>query len=176
MASKRYHKALVILHWMLAFMVLLALGLGSLKLHPMSNDLPDKIFALRGHMVAGGLILILTLIRLVVRLRTDHPAPASTGSAMLDWLAVLAHYGLYLLVLLMIASGIALSIQANLPAAVFAGTAALPPSFVDFAPHAAHGLIATALIALIVAHLLGALYHQFVRNDGLMSRMWFGGR
>ncbi|UCV17854.1 cytochrome b [Ferribacterium limneticum] len=176
MTPKRYHFALVTFHWLLAVLLLVALGMGSLVLQHIPNESPDKINALRGHMVAGGLILILTLIRLAVRLKTSHPTPASTGNIMLDRLAVLAHYGLYLLVVLMAASGIALSIQANLPAAVFAGTAALPASFEDFAPRLGHGLIAKALIALITAHILAALYHQFVRRDGLLSRMWFGGK
>lgn len=176
MTTEHYHSALVFLHWLLAILLLVALGMGSLVLQHIPNESPDKINALRGHMVAGGLILILTVIRLAIRLKTQHPAPTSTGNAMLDKLATPAHYGLYLLVLLMVSSGIGMSIQANLPAAVFAGTTALPASFSEFAPRLAHGLIAKALMALIAAHVLAALYHQFVRNDGLFRRMWFGGK
>jgi len=29
---------------------------------------------------------------------------------------------------------------------------------------------------LIAAHVAAALYHQFMRKDGLLSRMWFGAR
>jgi cytochrome b561 len=29
---------------------------------------------------------------------------------------------------------------------------------------------------LIAGHVAAALYHQFVRKDGLLRRMWFGAR
>lgn len=52
----------------------------------------------------------------------------------------------------------------------------LPASFDDLAPRAAHGFFATALALLIAAHVAAALYHQFIRKDGLLGRMWFGKR
>jgi cytochrome b561 len=39
-----------------------------------------------------------------------------------------------------------------------------------------HGLSWTALLVLILLHVAAALYHQFLRRDGLLSRMWFGRR
>jgi len=30
------------------------------------------------------------------------------------------------------------------------------------------------ILLLVALHILGALYHHVVRNDGLMRRMWFG--
>jgi len=42
--------------------------------------------------------------------------------------------------------------------------------------HAAHGYIAKLLVGLIVLHASAALYHQFVRKDGLLARMSFGRR
>jgi cytochrome b561 len=38
----------------------------------------------------------------------------------------------------------------------------------------AHGYIAAILVAMIVLHVLAAIYHQFVRKDGLFGRMFFG--
>jgi cytochrome b561 len=35
-----------------------------------------------------------------------------------------------------------------------------------------HGYLAYALFALAGLHALGALWHQFIRRDGLISRMW----
>ncbi|MBL8377416.1 MAG: cytochrome b/b6 domain-containing protein [Burkholderiales bacterium] len=166
-----YHKALVALHWLLAVLLAVALIMGSTQLVSIPNSSPDKIFALRAHMIAGSLILLLTVVRLLVRLNTAKPAPASTGNPLLDRLGRLTHVLLYLLVFAMAGSGIAMAIQANLPAAVFKLSAALPGSFEHLAPRQAHGYIAKALIALIVLHIAAALYHQFVRKDGLLRRM-----
>jgi cytochrome b561 len=40
----------------------------------------------------------------------------------------------------------------------------------------AHAVLATLLAILIAVHVAAALYHQFVLQDGLFRRMWFGER
>jgi cytochrome b561 len=174
MPPKRYHKALVVLHWLLALLLVFALAMGTFVLTALPNTSPDKFGALQGHMIGGALILALTVLRLVVRLRTARPAPATTGNAWLDRLAPLTHWVLYGLVLVMAGSGIAMSAQANLPAIVFGGAGRLPESFGEFMPRAVHGVAATLLMLAIGLHVAAAVYHQFVRRDRLLSRMGFG--
>jgi cytochrome b561 len=176
MTPKRYHTALVVLHWLLALMLIVALTMGTLVLDATPNSSPDKIGALQGHMVVGGLILVLMVVRLIVRWKTDHPAPASTGNALADRLAPLAHAALYLLVFAMAGSGIAMSIQAGLPDIVFGGVGSLPENFRHLVPRAVHGIVAKLLMLTIALHVLAALYHQWVRRDGLLARMGFGPR
>jgi cytochrome b561 len=176
MTPKRYHKALVVLHWLLALMLIVALTMGTLVLDATPNSSPDKIGALQGHMVVGGLILVLMLVRLVVRLTSAHPAPSSTGNALADRLAPLAHWALYGLVFAMAGSGIAMSIQAGLPDIVFGGVGSLPENFRHLVPRAVHGIVAKLLMLTIALHVMAALYHQLVRRDGLLSRMGFGPR
>jgi cytochrome b561 len=125
-------------------------------------------------MIAGGLILLLTLVRLVVRVKTHHPAPATTGNAFLDRLAPGVHWVLYAMVLVMAGSGIAMSVLAGLPQIVFNGVGTLPANFDALPPRAVHGIMAKLLMLGIAAHVAAALYHQFVRRDGLLSRMGFG--
>lgn len=176
MTRKRFHPALVGLHWLLALLMLVELGLGSTFLLSFPNDSLEKLHALRNHMIAGNLILILSVIRFVVRQRTDHPAPPYEGNTLMDRLAVLGHQGLYLLTLAMALTGLALAATAGLPAVVFDGAGSLPNDLSVFGARVAHGLIAKVLIALVAAHIVAALYHQFIRGDGLLSRMWFGKR
>jgi cytochrome b561 len=171
-----YHGALVALHWLLAVLLLVALAMGTFALKTVPNTSPDKILALQGHMIAGGLILLLTLARLVVRLKTEHPAPATTGNALLDRLAPLTHWGLYVLVLMMAGSGVAMSVLAGLPGIVFGGVGNLPVNFDALPPRAVHGIVAKLLMLAIGLHIAAALYHQFVRRDGLLSRMGIGRR
>ncbi|MFG6449595.1 cytochrome b [Roseateles sp. BYS180W] len=172
----RYHGALVLLHWLLALLICVALLMGTFALKTTPNSAPEKIDGLRGHMVAGGLILMLTLLRLFVRIKTRHPAPASTGNALLDRLAPLTHWGLYLLVLLMLGSGIAMSVMAGLPDIVFGGIGSLPSNFDTLPPRAVHGLVAKLLALAIGLHIAAALFHQFVRRDRLFARMGWGPR
>lgn len=176
LSPARYHTALVSLHWLLALMLIAALGIGTFALKTVPISSPDKIDALRGHMIAGGLILVLTLVRLVVRLKTTHPAPATTGNPLLDRLAPLTHWGLYLLVLLMAGSGVAMSVLAGLPGIVFGGVGTLPVNFDALPPRAVHGIVAKLLMLAIALHIAAASYHQFIKRDGLLRRMGFGRR
>ena len=171
----RYHPALVALHWTLALLLALALGMGTFVLAQTPNYAVGKIGALRGHMIMGVAIGALMLVRLIVRLRTSHPPAQSAGHAALDRLRNLAHTGLYVLVFAMAASGGATAMLAGLPEIVFGNTMApLPESFYAYPPRFVHGWIAKALFLVIGFHLIGALFHQFRLKDRLLSRMWSG--
>ncbi|RVT82204.1 cytochrome b [Rhodobacteraceae bacterium CCMM004] len=174
---RRYHPALVLLHWLIAVLLFAALGIGWLVLSEIPNSDPGKLTVLRAHMIAGAVLLILTVVRLAVRRRTAHPPPAESGHPLLDTLAVAMHWALYAAVLAMIGSGIALSAAAGLPEVVFFGSgAALPADFDAYAARTVHGAVATLLGVLILGHVAAALYHHLIRRDGLLRRMWFGPR
>lgn len=173
----RYHPALVFLHWLLALLLIAGLIVGKFLLDPIPESDPAKLDALRPHMIVGLVILALMVIRLVVRLRTSHPPEADIGVNLLNKVARLAHWALYIAVFGLIGSGIGMSILTGLPDIVFGDSGdPLPASFDDLAPRAAHGIFATLLVLLIAGHVAAALYHQFVRKDGLLGRMWFGKR
>ncbi len=173
----RYHPLLVALHWLMALMISVSLVVGFLVLAETSNIDPGKIAVLRVHMAVGMAILALMLLRFVVRMRSRRPPEATTGNAKLDRAAPLTHYGFYLVVVFVTLSGFTTAIVAGLPAIVFGGSGEpLPPDFDVFLPKAAHAFWAWVLLALIALHLLAALYHQFVRKDGLLARMSFGRR
>ena len=173
----RYHPLLVALHWLVAVLVIIALVFGTLRLTEMSNDDPEKLFALRAHMSIGITVLVLMSIRLIVRVFTATPPHATTGNALADRVGVATHWLLYGLVLAMAGSGLATANAAGLPGIVFGGSGApLPDDFGIYTPRLVHGTIATLLGLFVLLHIAAALFHQFVRKDGLFSRMWFGPR
>lgn len=173
----RYHPLLVALHWLLAIMIVVGLVMGGQVLAQTPNSDPAKLFSLRMHMSLGMVIGALMLIRLVTRMFTAKPPHADIGHPAVNKLGQAAHWVLYALVFGMVASGIGISLLAGLPDIVFGGSgAALPADFSAFPPRAAHGVISTLLGLTILGHVAAALYHQFVRRDGLFSRMSFGDR
>lgn len=173
----RYHPLLVALHWLLAALIIGALFMGATKLAEMPNSDPAKIEALRAHMTVGLVIGVLMLVRLVTRLRSAKPPHADTGNSALNLAGRAAHWALYGLALLMVASGMGISLSAGLPDIVFNGAATpLPADFSAYPPRAAHGILSKLLLLTIVAHVAGFAFHQFIRRDGLFSRMWFGKR
>ena len=172
----RYHPALVVLHWMLAFLLIAALALGALVMVKIPNTSPMKLEALRSHMSSGMAILALMLIRLLVRMRSAHPAPASAGHPLLDWLAWASHRLFYVTVIAMASSGILMALQAGLFDTVFFGRGQLPADFWVYPLRGVHYALSRLLMALIALHIVAALYHALVLRDGLLGRMFFGRR
>jgi cytochrome b561 len=172
----RYHPALVVLHWALALLIIAALALGALVMVNIPNSSPMKIEAVRSHMMGGMAILGLMLVRLVIRARSAHPAPASAGHPLLDRLAWLSHRLFYGTVFAMAASGIIMALQTGLFDNVLFGQGPVPPDFWVFPIRSVHYAISRVLMTLIAVHIIAALYHAFVLRDGLLSRMFFGRR
>ena len=77
----------------------------------------------------------------------------------------------------MAGTGFATAILAGLGEIVFGPSGApLPPTLMIYPTRVAHGTIAAILVGFIVLHVLAAIYHQFVRKDGLFGRMFIGRR
>jgi cytochrome b561 len=169
----RYHAALVTLHWISALLIMAALATGFLRFDKMPNSAPQKVPLLFWHTILEGVILFLLIARFTVRVRTPKPGPAN-NHPLLNRIAMLTHYALYAAIALMALSGLATAEMAGLPA-IFIGTASgrLPASFDQMPTWIAHGVFARITAALVVFHVLAALYHVIVRRDGLLRRMWF---
>jgi cytochrome b561 len=177
MTVVRYHGALVALHWLLGFMILLGLFMGTFKVETLPNADPAKIDALRGHIINGTAVGILMILRAVLRALTQRPPEATTGIAWADATRLLTHLALYVLVFVMVFSGVAMAVRADLPGIVFLGSGqSLPASFDGFWMRGLHAVAAKLLMMLIVLHVGAALWHHFVRRDGLLGRMGFGPR
>ncbi|MBT3332116.1 MAG: cytochrome b [Rhodospirillaceae bacterium] len=172
---KRYHPLLIALHWLLAVMIIFSLGMGVAVLEEIPNSDPDKLAYLQLHMTMGTLILVLMAVRFIVRILKPRPAPVESGNAILDRLGPLIHKLFYVVVIAMAVSGLAVSILTDLPQILFGGSGApLPENFHAVAPHAVHGILGTVLMAMILLHLAGFIFRQFIRRDNLIGRMWFG--
>ncbi len=167
----KYNKIQVLLHWITAVLVLFMLLMGIFVLEEMPNSDPIKLVGLKGHMIIGVIVLVLTIVRIVWRYLSAQPAHVKTNNALLDKLAVFAHIALNLLTLLVVLSGIGISIQAGLPDIVFGGQGVLPESFNEFPARIAHGILVKLLTLLVIVHIIAAYYHQLVLKDNLFSRM-----
>ena len=169
--AERYGSVAVLIHWASAVLIIVLLGSGFRS--GFAEDAATKAAALKIHVPVAVLVLLLTLGRLVWWWRFDkRPAPLA---GLPDWQELIArwtHRLLYLVVLLLLASGIVMSAMSGLPAALF-GDAPLP-NFSDLPPRAGHGLGARLIAALVVLHAGAALYHHLFLKDGTLKRMWVG--
>lgn len=172
-AASRYTPVAIVLHWLLALMILGALGFGLYM-----TDLPfspARIRQYNWHKWAGITILALSALRLLWRL--THPAPKLPLSTPL-WQQKSSHAAhglLYVLFFAIPLAGWAYSSAAGFTVVYFG---VLPlPDWVPKDPELAktlkfiHMALGKALIVLILVHIAAALKHQFIDRDSLLRRM-----
>ncbi len=170
----KYHPFLIALHWLLALGIIFSLLAGSFMLAETPTSDPSIINKLAIHMGMGIVILVLTLLRLITRLRTGAPAPIAGTPEKQEKIARLTHWLLYLGVIAMSVSGIVLAQSIDLGNIVFFGAdKPLPQDFEALDLFEFHETIGSILMVLIVVHVGAAIYHQHIVKDGIMSRMSF---
>lgn len=125
------------------------------------------------HKTIGLLILLLVVLRLAYRLTKGAPPSDPSVPPALTGLSHLIHWSLYLLLIAMPVAGY-LGISYGRYLDVFG--VPLPPVTIEDKKFAEeifswHGLGARILLALVVLHIAGAVYHKFVRRDRVVERM-----
>lgn len=110
--------------------------------------------------------------RLVVAFRSET-SPRRGGARLAGECRALVHLLFYIVILGMIASGIGMIVKSGAIPAIFAAPTPALPNFTAYPPRAPHGLGAFLLVVLLTFHVATALYHEFIRNDGLFRRMWY---
>jgi len=179
--KKRYRPLWVILHWLMALLVFSTFGIGLLSLVNTPNS-PAKFLPLAVHMALGIAILVIVIARYILRIlvfsppkrASQAPSPNLKKKALLDQMSVYVHPLLYLCTALMALLGIAIAIPADLFTILFAHSgAALPASFYIYPARIWHGTFSLILMLLIAQHVLVAIFHQFLKGENFLGRMWF---
>lgn len=169
--TRRYHPALVTLHWLVALLLLFVLPLGFLQ-KLVKEDVYDVVNF--WHVNLGFTVFLLMWLRLGVRRRTRVPASAAGTPAWAARLGVLNHRLFYALLLIEPILGYLTTNAQGYPLVWFN----LVPIWSPFGKSdaadailAIHFYVAWVILALIVLHVCGALYHRIVRRDDTLSRM-----
>jgi cytochrome b561 len=162
----------IALHW-LTFALIVGLAAVGLTMDELpTGKLKLQVYAL--HKSLGLTVLGITALRIAWRLFERRPA-LMPGPRLLRAAAVLTHYGLYLLLLLVPFSGWWYNTTAGFPLRWF-GLFKLPPlGAVDHAfKHQAketHEFLFWLLAATIAVHAVAALWHHYRVRDRTLARM-----
>ena len=169
----RYGTVAIAVHWVAALLIAGQFVGGFLAAR--AGDAEVKASILRAHLPLGLVILALTLFRMGWWAFADRRPGAAE-----DWprgeaiAARFVRFVMYLAILVLALSGIALIAISGAGAALFGGERAALPDFPAFPPFYAHATAAVAFLLLLAAHIGAALHHQFVRRDRLLARMGIG--
>lgn len=160
----KYTLATRIFHWIGALLIILAV---------ISINMGDDYISL--HKSLGASFLIWTVLRVINRFVSKAP-PHPPMPVWQTAVAHLTHLGLYVAMLAMPITGALMSMYGGRGVSVF-GLFSLPSivgidrEMAKFMNGLHTGAVFYVLIFLVVAHVGGALYHQFVMKDNLMARM-----
>ena len=170
--ADRYGAMIVAIHWFTAVLIIILLASGFRATNAV--DAATKAAILRVHIPIAIAVFALTVGRLVWWWGFDRKPIPIGGSPRWQVLSAQAvHLAFYAIILGMIASGVGMMALSGAAPAIFGGSGTLP-DFWSYRPRIPHGIGARVLLALLILHIGAALYHQFVRRDGLIRRMWFG--
>ncbi len=172
-ARDRYDRVAIALHWSIAALLLVAMASG----FNADSAGREAHGMLRLHAMAGGLAVVLTLVRITWWLLADsRPDPAPNREGLKGTAAKLVHGLLIVVPVAMAISGVGMLALSGAGAQLFGGGTGPLPDFEALPPRRLHGLGARLLIAMTAVHVGAALYHHYVLRDGLIHRMWPSGR
>jgi cytochrome b561 len=195
-SSTKYTKTAIILHWLIGFGIIFMFLLGwymcdlpkeapksmsfdlfdlGIYTWQLSEETSPRSFYFNLHKSVG--ITLLGLIAFRILWRLTHPAPAllKTMEAWEKKLANATHHTLYLIMVLLPSSGVAMALYSKygikwfgIPLAEGLGDEAMRDIFKN-----AHEIIGIILLTLLGLHILAVLKHTFVNKDGTLKRMTF---
>jgi cytochrome b561 len=160
------------LHWLMAICILAMFFIG---VGMVSSIAPKYLPLIATHKFLGTIILILALIRLGVRWRHGAPPLPADLPAPMKLAAVLSHYILYTLMIVMPLLGWGMLSAADYPVVLFGGLhlpMILPQSAgLHTQLWNAHYYLAFVFFGIVLMHLAAALFHALIRRDGVFEAM-----
>ncbi|NBF04189.1 cytochrome b [Pseudomonas sp. Fl5BN2] len=164
-----------LLHWLMALMIIAMLFIGAGMVASVSER---HEWLIHLHKPLGIAILLLVVIRLLVRFSTRQPPLPANLPGWQVLAAKASHVLLYALMLSLPLLGWAMISAAGDP--VMLGSSLQLPSILPanaqvFAVlRKAHGYLAYLLFLTVLLHLAAALFHAWIRRDGVLQSMLRG--
>jgi cytochrome b561 len=171
-SPERYGSPAIALHWLTAVLVIVV---GTLGLLHDSWPKSTQAFWINIHALIGLLLWVVVMLRLWWRWRQPPPPPPADVGPLWRRLAGPVHGLLYLLLLVIPVIGIVTFLFHGrvFDFGLFQLDFGIQRNRAIFHPtEDIHGYLAYALFTLAGIHLLAVLWHQLVRHDGLLRRMW----
>lgn len=165
------------LHWLIALLLFVQIGLAFVM-----DEVPkaEEQYYLGLHASVGASLLVVMIARLCWRALNKSPLPPKGTPFWQESLARVVHWGLYVVTFATVIAGWMLngSEREPVPVKVF-GLIELPQLMQPNSPYndllgEVHETLAFTLMALIIVHVIGALYHHVVLRDDVLRRMTSG--
>jgi len=172
-ANAHYTGTAKFLHWLIVALLTVQFIVAWTMPHIGRNTPVTTLISL--HFTIGVVVLAVAVVRLLWRVTHGEPAPEDGLPPWQTASARVVHWLLYLLLFVVPILGWINASWRGMPVALFG--IELPKLIATRAPGwqwtgDLHGLLANyVMLALVGLHVLAALYHRFIRRDGVLQRM-----
>lgn len=162
-----------LMHWLVAAAVITMIAAGVVMKRIGPGDFQNMLYNM--HRSLGFVVLVLMVARLSYRVTAGAPEPEPSLNAFQRAVSAAVHHMLYLLLLVQPVLGWVATSAYGAPIMIF--NLFRLPDFV--AKNEAlskqlflmHDLVSYVIAALLAMHIGAALYHYFIRRDGVLQRM-----
>lgn len=171
----RYPAFLRHAHWATAALIVLAyLSIYARKW--LERGSPERLFMVESHFLLGLLVLLITLPRIAARLRRAAPPIVPTPSRIERLAAHSAHLAMFIFLVIQPVLGVAARVVSGKGIGLPLTDWSIPGLAVAHIPLAkfieeCHETVGVVFIAVLVAHVLAAVWHWKVRRDNTLQRM-----
>ena len=165
----RYTIPTLIMHWTFAAIIVPYFFIG--KAFATTSPSPEKLKLFFLYNSLGGVLAFLLLIRFVLLVTQKRPEADPTWSLFITQLSIILQVFLYSASLVMIVSGLWVTISEGLLTLAFAGNWQAWPAKLQTPLAQVHCTAANILAVTVILHVLGVGFHQFIMKDNLISRM-----
>ena len=165
-----YSRVAQVTHWASALLILSMLCIGLAMTRIGEGGTQDSLY--NAHVGIGLATLALTAVRLVALVVHQWPAPPPGLSSANERAFIGTHVLLYVLLVSLLASGIAMLALSGI--ALVPGSV-VPADIENVPPRMAHDVLSKVFIALLLVHVAGVVRYQVGKGDtlGRMGVPWF---
>jgi cytochrome b561 len=165
---ERYDRPTIVLHWLTAVLVTVQWLIGRTTGLMARGPLRVDIWSI--HVLLGICITVVFIARIAWRWRRGRRLPG-VGTPAERAAAMVVHVGLYVVLGIVLALGVANTIVHGFPLFNVLAVPGKQDMATILRVNAWHGLAANVFAALVLLHTLAALFHHYVQRDDVLRRM-----
>lgn len=168
MTPKKYHKNIIISHWLTALLILIVFPIG-LKINDSKGSV--RVVLLVIHAVLGIAIFGITLVRSWMSLKYPRPLPVNTGSQINNLLIVFVHKTFYLTLLGLCVSGILVLLKKRYYQYIFQKQEILTITEEKLVLLEYHENFSKIFVLLFLVHVIGVIKHYILKKENTLKRI-----
>ena len=160
--ATKYGRLAVSVHWISALLLIALWPMGFSMTRMVEGATKTRLY--QAHVAIALVVLLLTAVRIVWHFMDTVPDPPPNLTPLNEKAFLWNHNLLYLVLVLMVLSGIAILLTSGLG---LSPSGVVPEAIAEVPSRTAHGLLSWAFLLLLLAHIGGVVRYQLLKGNTL---------